>query len=326
MIDETPFPPRGQLKVLCAHAAYRLAHEFRRRAPDIACIEARSPEEARSRIGEADVACMSGLWRNDLLALAPRLRFIQSTSAGVDNFDRAAISAHGARLASAHGVSARAVAEHAMALLLALTRRLPEAFRHQRERRWRGMIGDPGAREMELSGKTMLIVGHGLIGAHLAGLARAFGLEVIAARADASRGSDIAEIIAQDDLPAHLPRADVVALCCPLTERTRGMIGSEAFAAMRPGAIFLNLARGAVVDEAALVAALSNGRIGAAGLDCFAEEPLPEASPLWSFENVIVTPHSGGETRDYEQRVIDLLLRNIDTLVAGERRLFNEVV
>ena len=129
----------------------------------------------------------------------------------------------------------------------------------------------------------------------------------------------------QERLRELLPQADVVALTCPLTPQTQGLIGAPALAAMKPSAMLVNVARGRVVDEAALVEALS-GRIAAAGIDCTVEEPLPAASPLWALDNALITPHTAGETRRYEDNVIDLLLENLERIWRSEPRLRNHVV
>src|SRR5207248_2132979 len=135
-------PPRNKTTICFAHVAYRLQERIARRQTGIASFEVRSPEELHRRIVEADVLVISGLWRDDLVQSAPRLRFIQSSGAGTDQFGREALKERGIRLASARGVNAQAVAEHAIALILALARRLPEARDNQRGRIWRGMIGD----------------------------------------------------------------------------------------------------------------------------------------------------------------------------------------
>ena len=155
---------KDQLTICFAHVAYRLRERFLALATGIESFEVRDSAALEQRIGEADVL-ISGLWRNDLLPRAKRLRFIQSIGAGTDQFSREALKQHGVRLASARGVNARAVAEHVMALMLALARRLPEARDNQARRVWRGMIGDLTQREDELGGKTLLIVGLGQIGA-----------------------------------------------------------------------------------------------------------------------------------------------------------------
>jgi D-2-hydroxyacid dehydrogenase (NADP+) len=273
------------------------------------------------------VLVVSGLWRNELLARASKLRFIQSIGAGVDQFDRDALRTHGIRLASAQGVNERAVAEHAMALILALMRHIPAARDNQRRRHWRGMISDQAQREDELGGKTLLIVGLGRIGSRLASLARAFGLRVIATKRNPATGAAAADLVVNDGRLAEvLPQADIVALTCPLTPQTEKLIGVAALAAVKPSAYLVNVARGRVVDEPALIAALEAGRIAGAALDCTVEEPLPDASPLWGFDNVLITPHTAGETRRYEDNVLDILLENLERLWRGQTELKNQVV
>jgi D-2-hydroxyacid dehydrogenase (NADP+) len=310
-----------------AHVAYRCAERFAARGAPFAHFEVRSLPELEARIAEADVLVVSGLWRNTLPALAPRLRFVQSLSAGTDQYDRAVFAAHGIRLASGAGVNANAVAEHAVGLMLGITRRLFLARDDQHARHWSGMKGDFALREDELAGKTALVVGTGRIGGKLIRLLKAFEMHVIAVRRNPAAGAAGAdEVHASADLPALLGRADFVVLVCPLTEATRGLIGKAAFAAMKPSAVLVNCARGAVVDEAALIAALARGRLRAAALDVFATEPLPPESPLWSLPNAFLTPHTAGETRAYEDNVLDLMMENIARLQRGEAALVNQVV
>jgi D-2-hydroxyacid dehydrogenase (NADP+) len=322
-----PFPDRTNLTVCFAHVAYRLGERFAARNTGIRHIEVRSSDDLAARIPEADVLLVSGLWRNELIARAAKLRFIQSISAGVDQYARDELRARGIRLASAQGANERAVADHAMALILAMMRHIPAARDNQRRRHWRGMISDLALREDELGGKTLLIVGLGRIGSRLAALARAFGLRVIATKRDPSTGAAAADVVVADGrLRELLPEADVVALTCPLTPQTEKLIGEAALAAMKPSAYLVNVARGRVVDEPALIAALIAGRIAGAALDCTVDEPLPETSPLWGFDNVLITPHTAGETRRYEDNVLDLLLENLDRLWRGATELKNQVV
>ena len=320
-------PDRDSLTVCFAHVAYRFQERLALRNAGLRSFEARSREELDARIGEADVLLVSGLWRNELADRVHKLRLIQSISAGVDQYDRAALAARGIRLASAQGANARAVAEHAMALMLALARRIPEARDNQARRVWRGMIGDLMRREDELGGKTLLIIGLGRIGGRLAQLAKAFDMRVIGTRRDPSSGSNGADaVFTNAELPALLPQADFVALTCPLTPETQGVINAEALAQMRRFAVLVNVARGRCVDEPALIAALGEHRIAGAALDCALDEPLPPDSPLWGMQDVLITPHTGGETRRYEDNVLDLLLENLDRMWRGETTLRNQVV
>jgi D-2-hydroxyacid dehydrogenase (NADP+) len=326
-IPMRPIPAKNDLTICFAHVAYRMADRFALRATGIRHFQVSTVEELASRIGEADLLCVSMMWRNDMIAHAPRLAFIQSISAGTDQYARDALKAAGIRLASAQGVNAEAVAQHAMALILALWRQLHLARDNQARRHWRGMIPDLSQREDELGGRTLLVVGLGHIGSRLAALARAFGMQVMATKRDLSTGTGAAHAVAPHDrLVELLPEADVVALTCPLTPQTEGLINARAFAAMKPSAFLVNVARGRVVDEPALVAALEGRRIAGAGIDCTVEEPLPASSPLWGLENALITPHTAGETRRYEDNVIDVLLENLDRLWRGQAPLRNQIV
>lgn len=320
-------PAQDQLTICFAHGAYRMAERFALRGTGIAHFQVNTADELARRLPEADVLVVSMMWTNELAASTPRLRFIQSISAGTDQYDKALLRERGIRLASAAGVNAQAVAEHAMALMLALARRLPEARDNQNARHWRGMISEIASREDELTGKTLLIVGLGRIGARLARLAKAFEMRVIAIRRDPSAGADGADaVFGHAQLHELLGQADIVALTCPLTPETTGLIDARALAAMKPGAHLINVARGRVVDEPALIEALQQRRIAAAGLDVTVEEPLGPASPLWAMPQVLITPHTAGETRRYEDGVIDLLLDNLDRLWRGEAALRNPIV
>jgi len=315
------------LTICFAHAAYRMKATFDALDTGIANFEVRDRAALEARIGEADVLVISGLWHNGLIPLAGRLRFIQSIGSGTDQFDKAALAARGIRLASAAGVNARAVAEHAMALILALARRLPEARDNQANRVWRGMISDLAQREDELGGKTLLVIGLGRIGGRLAQLARAFDMHVVGFRRDPSAGAGAAESVhALPSLPEYLPHADFVALTCPLTDQTRGVIDARALALLPAGACVVNVARGPCVVEADLVTALQSGRLFGAALDCTDPEPPPAESPLWGMANVLITPHTAGETRQYEANVIAILRENLERLRRGEAGLRNGVV
>ncbi|NNE22348.1 MAG: D-2-hydroxyacid dehydrogenase, partial [Rhizobiales bacterium] len=258
---------------------------------------------------------------------AKRLRFVQVCAAGYDQFDLAAIEAAGIRMANASGVNKNAVSEHAMALILALTRQIHIARDNQRNHHWRGMISEFARREDELPGKTMLIFGVGQIGQRTAKLAKAFDMTVIGIRRDISEPlAAVDELYGPADFPSLIPRADVVVLCCPLTPQTTHLMNAATLAAMKPSAYLVNVARGACVDETALIAALDAGAIAGAGIDTTGAEPLAGDSALWSLENVVLTPHTGGETRKYEDNVIDILLDNVDRLTGGETALRNQIV
>ncbi len=200
-------PPKEHLVICFAHAAYQMKTCFDALNTGIASFEVRERDEFERRAPEADVIVVSGMWHNGLIPLATRLRFIQSIGSGTDQFDKAALATRGIRLASAAGVNARAVAEHAMSLILALARRLPEARDNQARRVWRGMIGDLTQREDELTGKTVLIIGLGRIGGRLAQLTKAFDMKVVGFRRDPAAGAGAADSVHATGRAAGVPAA-----------------------------------------------------------------------------------------------------------------------
>jgi D-2-hydroxyacid dehydrogenase (NADP+) len=321
------FPSKENVTICFGHAAYQMKARFDLRQTGIKNFQAWAYDDLVKRVGEADVVVVSGMWKNDLIPHAGKLKFIQSISSGMDQYSKEQLGAKNIRLASAAGVNARAVAEHAIALILAVARRLPEARDNQHKKVWRGMIGDLAQREDELGGKTLLIVGMGRIGSHLAKLAKAFDMKVLGIRRDPAQGANGADSIhGMADLVKLVPQADFVALACALTPETTGLMSAAAFAAMKPSSVFVNVARGKVADEDALIKTMQGNRIWAAALDVTVDEPLPAASPLWSMPNVFITPHTGGETRAYEDNVIDILIENLDRLWRGEKILRNQVL
>lgn len=320
-------PKKEDLTIVFAHVAYQLGPQFAKRNTGIRHIHVTSQDDLNANIGEADVLVLSGMWKNDLIEKAKKLRFIQACAAGTDQFDRKLLSERGIRLASGSGINARAVSDHALSLMLAMSRKLPEARDNQAKNFWRGMISDLTQREDELAGKTLFVVGTGNIGDRIARLAKAFEMNVVGFRRNTAAGKGSADAVhAISDLKGMLPQADYVTLSCPLTDETRNLIDAEAFAQMKPSSYLINVARGPCVNEAALISALNNGQIAGAGIDVTAEEPLPASSPLWTTKNAFITPHTAGETRKYEDNVIDILLENMDRLWKGETKLHNQIV
>ena len=321
------FPASDKLAICFAHVAYRLHERFSALDTGINSFAVRDAETLAQRVGEADVLVISGLWQNSLLDRAARLRFIQAIGAGTDQFPREELAKRSIRLASAHGVNYRAAAEHAMALILALSRRLPEARDNQAKRVWRAMIGDISRREDELGGKMLLVVGLGQIGGRLAQLAKAFDMRVIGLRRNPAAGHGAADAVyTMAEFKSLLAQADFLALTCPLTEETERLLDANALGRMKPSAYLVNVARGRVVDQAALVETLAGRRIAGAGIDVTAEEPLSPNSPLWGMEHVLLTPHTAGETRRYEDNVIEVLHDNLARLWRGEAQLRNQVI
>ena len=321
------FPSAGGTTVHFAHIAYRMEERYARRCPRVNFYQTWSPEETMDRIDEADVFVVSGFWDNALLERASKLKYIQSIGAGYDQFPLDELRSRDIRLASASGVNQNAVAEHAMSLMLGLNRHIHTGRDNQNNHTWRGMIGDLSKREDELIGKTLLIVGMGAIGSRLARFAKAFDMRVLATKRDPSTAVGPAdEVVTPDRLGELVPQADFLALTCPLTPETTNIVDAGVFKAMKQSAYLINVARGGCVDEPELVAALESGEIAGAGIDHFWEDPLGADSPFWDMKNVIITPHTGGETRLYEERVIDILDDNLGRLWNGETQLRNQIV
>jgi D-3-phosphoglycerate dehydrogenase len=249
-----------------------------------------------------------------LLAASPSLRLIAIVGTGTDNVDLEAADSYGVAVSNTPGANARSVAEHAIALILAAAKQIPVADREMRAGGWRHHLG------LELEGKTLGVVGLGNIGRQVAQMGRALGMCVVAwsfTRDEARALEAGAELVELDDL---LRRSDVVSLHVPATPQSRGMIGARELALMKPGAILVNTARGALVDEAALVSALRERHIGGAGLDVFVEEPLPPNSPLLQLDNVVLTPHSAWVTDEAQERLIQQPIDNVLAFLAGKPR------
>ena len=258
---------------------------------------------------------------------APDLRFLQSIGAGYDQFPLDELRSRGIRLANASGVNKNAVSEHTFSLILSLTRHLKSGAGHQRDHFWRGMISEIPKREDELAGKTMGIVGMGAIGSRVAKIAKAFDMTVLATKRNPATAQGPADkVVTPDRVDELLTESDFLVLTCSLNDQTRGLINADSLSRMKPTACLINMARGGCVDEGALVDALNSGVIAGAGLDVVDQEPLPDDSPLWDMDNVVLTPHTGGETQAYEDNVIDILLENVNRLTSGQSNLFNQVL
>ena len=327
MTDPVRLPGDDSLIIHFAHVAYRLSERFALRETGIRHFQTWDRDETMAKIAEGHVLVLSGFWSEDMLERAANLRLVQVCAAGYDQFDLEALGRRGVRLANGSGVNRNAVSDHAMALLLALARHLHTGRDHQRAHQWRGMISDLDRREEELAGKTMLVYGLGAIGSRVARLAGAFGMRVIGIKRDvANHDGAAAEVRPPDRFHESLAEADAVVLTCPLTAETENLIDAAALARMQPGAYLINVARGRCVNERDLAAALERGAIGGAGIDTTREEPLPPDSPLWDLENALITPHTAGETRQYEDNVVDILVENIRRLQRGENDLVNPIV
>lgn len=253
-------------------------------------------------------------------ARAKRLRWIQSANAGIEANLFPELVASEVVLTNGGGMHSVAIPEHVLALMLALARNVHRAIRQQARREWDrfGVIANAGGIR-ELSGSRLAILGAGPIGLALARLATGLGMAVRILRRRPGRAVEGVEaVVGPDALHETLGWADFVVLATPLTPETEGMIDRAAIAAMRSSTFLVNIARGEIVDDEALVDALRRGAIAGAGLDAFREEPLPPTSPYWDLENVIVTPHVSGYTPTYFTRVVELFRDNLRRFARGE--------
>jgi phosphoglycerate dehydrogenase-like enzyme len=257
---------------------------------------------------------LGSLPRDRILA-APRLRWMQQTGAGVDwLLEHPEIAASDIILTNASGVHAIPISEHILALMLALARDIQRCLRAQVAHHW-----GHGHVVGELEGATMGLIGVGAIGEKTAAKAQALGMRVVGLRRFPDQPSPwVDQMVGPDGLHALLAQSDWVVITAPLTHETRGLIGEVELRAMKRSAYIINIGRGAIIQEAALVRALQEGWIAGAGLDVFAEEPLPATSPLWEMENVIITPHYAGSTPHYSDRLIAIFTENLRRYQAGE--------
>ncbi len=258
----------------------------------------------------------------DALLGAPSLRWVHLHSAGADRPVFVELLRRGVALSTSSGANAAVVAQTALAGLLALARGFPQLMAAQRAQRWAPLIGSGLPRD--LAGQTAVVVGWGPIGRQLGAFLTMLGLKLVVVRSSAEPAGPGVETVAFENLASVLPQADWLVLACPLTERTRGLVDSDALARLPAGAQLVNVARGECVDEPALAAALASGRLAGAFLDVFAHEPLPADSPLWDLPNVIATPHSAGFSDGNRARVARMFLDNLAAWQAG-RALHLEV-
>jgi phosphoglycerate dehydrogenase-like enzyme len=262
------------------------------------------------RIRDAEVVISvrsSSRFTQKVFRQCPGLRLVSLWGTGTDNVDLAGASKHGVTITNTPGVSAFSVAEHALALMLAAARAIPAQDAAVRGGAW------PRGQGIELRGKTLGIVGLGAIGRRFAELGQAIGMRVVAwtLHPNPAMGIELTEF---DEL---LRSSDVVSIHVRLSPQTTGMIGAREFGLMKPSALLINTARGAIVEEAALVDALGTKRIARAGLDVFTSEPLPPGHPLTQLPNVVLTPHSAGITPEALEAGLQMAIENVWSFLAG---------
>ena len=251
-----------------------------------------------------------------LIESLPDLRFVSSMSVGVDHIDIAALTERGIPLGHTPGVLVETTADTTFALLLAAARRVCEADRFVREGSWRleTRWSPDFFAGKDVAGATLGLLGLGEIGQAVARRAQAFGMRVVAWNRSPRNVPGVENL----DLETLLAASDFVSVHVALAAETRGLLNAERIALMKPGAVLVNTARGGIVDEVALVAALASGRLSAAGIDVFAQEPVPAGHPLLTLPNVVLTPHIGSATAQTRARMADLATRNAIAALKGE--------
>lgn len=295
---------------------------IRELAPDMQLVITRERNEIEEIVDDIEIGV--GWFHRDLMAKAKNLRWYQQWGAGANwLMNHPEIIEKDFVITNTSGIHAIPISEHIFALLLSYARALHlVAFRSQNERRWKGATQ---AELCELAERTMILIGVGAIGERTAKIAAAMDMRVLGVRRNPSKNAPGVEAMyGPEQLLEILPEADFVVLTIPLTPETQGMIGEPELRAMKPTAYLVNIGRGGTIDEKALIRALQEGWIAGAGLDVFEQEPLPENSPLWEMKNVTITAHYSGWNPYYDDRAMEIFLKNLKLYKAGEP-LFNVV-
>ena len=296
-----------------------LAERIRTDFPRVSVVQLPNYERLTEEIADAEIFFGWSL-RAEQLAQAKKLRWIHSTAAAVHQLMIPELRDTSIVVTNARDTHGPVVAEHAMALIFALAKRLPSAMRFQHQHVWgQSQLWHQTPPPRELAGATLLVLGLGSIGQGIARSARALGMHVIGVREHPQKGSgDAHEVHAITQIDELLPRADYVVIAAPLTDVTRNLFDAARLARMRPDAYLINVARGPIVDEAALAQALKNKQIAGAALDVFAAEPLAADSPLWDLENLLITPHSAALSERMWQRHYALMSENLRRYLSGK--------
>ena len=298
---------------------------IRARWPEMRVVHLPDYDELPAELPDTDIFVGYSL-RAEQLQHAKKLKWIHSTAAGVAQLMYPELRDSGIVVTNPSGVFSPPMAEHTMGLLLALARNFPDSTRHQDRSHWGQQdIWDKPQRLTELSGQVLLIVGFGSIGRELAKRARAFDMRVWGVtRSGKSDSTHSEKIVPASQLEEALPHADYVVIAAPETLETRHLIGAAQIARMKPGARLINIGRGSLLDEAALILALEKGALAGAALDVTSVEPLPPESPLWNAPNLFITPHTSAVSDRLWHRETALLMDLLERWFDG-REMFNQV-
>ena len=301
-------------KVICTYTLKeeqlnRISQRFKDR---VEVVKVKDFDGADRTLSDAEVLLTNQLEidQNDLEKMKD-LKWIQCVYSGINHFPLGYLKERGILLTNARGVHRIQMSEFIVSLLLSIVRRSYHYTRAHLDRKWDPLKVD------ELYGKTIGFIGVGAVARETARKLKVFDVKIIGVKNRVERIENFDEIYGGDQLDRLLEQSDFVITLVPLTDETRGMIGEDQFKRMKKTAWFINVARGPIVDEKALIKALEEGRIAGAGLDVFEQEPLPEDSPIWDLDNVILTPHIAGPTPHYMNRLLDLFIENLEAFASG---------
>jgi D-2-hydroxyacid dehydrogenase (NADP+) len=320
--------------VICVHHPFSLwnppeemGKRIRGRWPEMRVAHLPDQENLGGELPDTDIFVGFSI-RPEQFALARKLKWIHATAAAVGQLMYPEVRASGILVTNASGIHSIPMGEHIVGTLIGLARRFPDCVRYQSESRWSARElweRSPALRPRELRGQTALFIGFGGVGREAARMGRLLGVRIWGVTRSGHADERIADrVFSSSALDEALPHADFVVLAAPETPETTKMMGEREFALMKPSAYFINVARGALVDEAALIRALQRDAIAGAALDVFSEEPLPAESPLWKLHNVFLTPHVSAVSEHLWERQTDLLMENLERWFSG-RELVNRV-
>jgi phosphoglycerate dehydrogenase-like enzyme len=318
---------RENMKVLIVHYhTFELWHappwlrlRLQREFPDVEFVQLPNDRKLAREITDADVFVGWSL-RPELLSVAKKLRWIHSPAAAVNQLLSPELAGNEITVTNSTGVHGPVVAEHALALILALAKRLPQAMHYQSRKKWgqdQLWIQSPCPREVD--GATVAVIGMGGIGREFTPRARALGMKVLAVRENPNKGAAGADqVYGIADLDHVLSQADYVLVCAPFTPATSGIINKARLKKMRKDAYLVNVSRGQLIDEPALLNALKKRRIAGAALDVFCQEPLPRNSKFWGLDNLLITPHTAAVTERLWERHFRFIVENLKRFIAGQ--------
>jgi D-2-hydroxyacid dehydrogenase (NADP+) len=299
-----------------------MPERIRARWPEMRVVHLPRYDRMLDELPDTDIFVGFSL-RPEQFAVAWKLKWLHSTAAGVGQLMYPELRNSGIEVTNASGVHRIPMAEHILGTLIALTRRFPDCFRHQQQAHWAQQeLWNAPVRPRELRGQILLFIGFGAIGREVAKIIRPLGMRVWAVTRSGRAEEGLAEqVFPVSKLDEALAQADFVVLAAPETPETRKMMGAREFALMKPSAYFLNVSRGALVDEPALIFALAERQIAGAALDVASQEPLPPENPLWKLDNAFITPHMSAASEHLWERQTDLLMENLERWFAGDELL-----